>query len=234
MTTIVGADGCPSGWICVFEELPSRKLGSEIFGSVEELFAAAPSLQLLAIDIPIGLSDAGPRPCDVAARKRLGPIRGTSVFPAPLQPALRAASYPEACDVSFSIRKKKVSKQAWMIYPKISELDDLLAARPELRQRVHEVHPEVSFAEWNGGAIVEPKRKPAGFARRHALVRQHFGEEAFTTIRGRYARREVADDDILDAFAALWTAERITRGAARSLPDAPPLDAAGLPMRIVY
>jgi predicted RNase H-like nuclease len=44
----------------------------------------------------------------------------------------------------------------------------------------------------------------------------------------------VADDDILDAFAALWTAERITSGVAVTLPENKPLDSTGLPMRIVY
>ena len=40
--------------------------------------------------------------------------------------------------------------------------------------------------------------------------------------------------DILDAFAALWTAERIAAGRARTLPEQPPMDDTGLPMRIVY
>lgn len=37
-------------------------------------------------------------------------------------------------------------------------------------------------------------------------------------------------DDILDAFAALWTAERIFRGHARTLPDAVLRDSLGLRM----
>ncbi|HEX7154621.1 MAG TPA: DUF429 domain-containing protein [Thermoanaerobaculia bacterium] len=234
MTTIVGADGCHSGWLCVFEELPTRRLGSKMFKSIHDLFAAAPELQLLAIDIPIGLTDSGPRDCDRAARERLGPVRGTSVFPAPIRPALNAATYPEACEASLEAQQKKLSKQGWAIYPKIRELDELLRSRPELRERVHEVHPEVTFAEWNGEPIVEPKRKRPGFTARHALVTRHFGAEAYDRIRARYSKADVADDDILDAFAALWTAERIHQGAAQSLPPQPPLDSAGLAMRIVY
>lgn len=232
--TIVGADGCKSGWLCIFEELPTRRLGSKIFGSVAELFAAAPAIHSLAIDIPVGLTDSGPRACDVAARKRLGPVRGTSVFPAPIRPALYAASYAEACKASLEAQNRKLSQQAWAIYPKIRELDTLLRERPELRDRVFEVHPEVTFAEWNGSPLVAPKKSAAGFLARHDLVRAYFGEQAWTTVRARYRRSEAADDDIVDAFAALWTAERIARGEARTLPEEPPLDSAGLPMRIVY
>jgi predicted RNase H-like nuclease len=36
------------------------------------------------------------------------------------------------------------------------------------------------------------------------------------------------------AFAALWTAERILRGEARSLPPEPSSDSVGLPMRMMY
>ena len=40
-------------------------------------------------------------------------------------------------------------------------------------------------------------------------------------------------DDILDALVALWTAERIARGSAISIPAQPPLDAYGLRMEMV-
>jgi predicted RNase H-like nuclease len=112
MTTIVGADGCRPGWLCIFEELPSRQLGSKIFYTVEELFAAAPSIHVLAIDIPIGLTDAHARECDAEARRLLGPKRASSVFPAPIRPALHASSYEAACDASFAAQGKKLSKQA--------------------------------------------------------------------------------------------------------------------------
>jgi predicted RNase H-like nuclease len=229
MTTIAGIDGCRAGWLCVFQQ----PRAAEVFAKIADVFAAAPELQVLAIDVPIGLTEAGARECDRAARRRLGPGRASSVFPAPIRPALHATTYLAACDAAFRAHGKKLSKQSWAIYPKIREVDDFLRRRPELRDRVHEVHPEVTFAEWNGGAIVESKKRRAGFALRHELVTGHFGDGAYETVRVRYARKDVANDDILDAFAALWTAERILRGVARSLPAEPRLDAAGLPMRIV-
>ena len=41
-------------------------------------------------------------------------------------------------------------------------------------------------------------------------------------------------DDLYDALAALWTARRIKRGIAETLPEEPSADEHGLPMRIVY
>jgi predicted RNase H-like nuclease len=44
----------------------------------------------------------------------------------------------------------------------------------------------------------------------------------------------VADDDILDALAALWTARRIQSGSATRLPSGPEeRDAFGLPMQML-
>ena len=234
MTTIAGVDGCPAGWLCIFEELPSRRLGSKIFATIGDLFAAAPETEVLAIDIPIGLTETGSRQCDVAARRVLGTKRASSVFPAPIRPALFADTYPEACEISFRTQQKKLSKQSWAIYPKICEVDALLQKDDGIARRVYEVHPEVTFAAWNGAPINDPKKSGAGFARRSHLITAHFGEEAFESVRGRYSRRRAADDDILDAFAALWTAERIAAGRSESLPPAAVIDEAGLPMRIVY
>ncbi len=40
-------------------------------------------------------------------------------------------------------------------------------------------------------------------------------------------------DDVVDAFAAEWTAERILNGQAITLPEIPDHDRFGLPMEIV-
>jgi predicted RNase H-like nuclease len=232
--TIAGVDGCPSGWVCVLEELPSRRLGSKIFQSLADIFTAAPQIAVLAIDVPIGLTDAGPRLCDIEARRRLRPHRASSVFSAPIRPTLVARTYAEACEISFRAQQKKLSKQSWAIYPKIREVDEFMRQHADLARRVYEVHPEVSFAAWNGAPLACRKKSAEGLAQRSELVGGHFGESAFSSVRQRYRRRDANADDILDAFAALWTAERIAAGTSESLPAEPPIDAAGLPMRIVY
>ena len=40
-------------------------------------------------------------------------------------------------------------------------------------------------------------------------------------------------DDVLDAFVALWTAERIAKGNHHIITSDPPKDTLGLPMRMV-
>src|SRR5690606_31915637 len=125
-----------------------------------ELVSVSQEFAVLAIDIPIGLTDDGPRPPDVAARALLGP-RASSVFPAPVRATLNANSYEDACDLSFAARGKRLSKQSFAILPKIREVDELLRTRSatEFPVPVHEVHPEVSFCYLNDGRpMVHPKR----------------------------------------------------------------------------
>jgi predicted RNase H-like nuclease len=235
MSNIAGIDGCKSGWFCIFEELPSRRLASKIFSTIEDLAKHAEQLDVVAIDVPIGLTDSGSRACDVGARKMLGGARASSVFPAPIRPALSSATYEEACSRSFEAQQKKLSKQSWAIYPKIRQLDELLQTRRDLCEKIFEVHPEVSFCAWNSmEPIIEPKKSKEGADKRRALITQHFGADAFEPIRARYKRKEVGDDDILDAFAALWTGERILNGTSGNLPESPLPDSLGLPMRMVY
>lgn len=235
MTTITGIDGCRLGWLAIFREGDAERYPSKIFSTIDDLAKHIAQIDIVAIDVPIGLTDRGPRACDTAARKLLGPKRGSSVFPAPIRPAIDAATYQEACERSFAAQGTKLPKQAWAIYPKIRELDRLLRRSPGLCEKVYEVHPEVCFCAWNGmQPIVEPKKSAEGAAKRRGLIDAHFGARAYETVRARYRRRDVADDDILDAFAALWTAERIAAGQARTLPDTPTADSEGLPMRMVY
>ena len=99
--------------------------------------------------------------------------------------------------------------------------------------RVHEVHPELSFMLMNGGAPMPFGKKSAeGRRDRERLIDRVF-PHAFRAVRARHARAEAKDDDILDAFAALWSADRIARGLARHFPEGEPArDASGLPMVI--
>ena len=78
------------------------------------------------------------------------------------------------------------------------------------------------------------KKSPEGRAQRLALAEGWLGAGLLAGARGHHPKARLADDDILDAMATLWTAKRIADGTARSLPEDPPLDATGLPMRIVY
>ncbi|MEA2339505.1 MAG: hypothetical protein QOE82_3512 [Thermoanaerobaculia bacterium] len=233
MPNIVGVDGCPAGWIALIEQTETRSITAHVFLTFRDLNTALDAA-VIAIDIPIGLTECGARECDHLARRHLGAKRGSSVFPAPVRPALAASTYAEAKAASIAAQKKGISQQAFAIYPKIHEVDVALQADADLRSRVFEVHPELTFSTWAGAPILPAKRTAEGHAIRRALIDADFGPLAFESARNQIERRHASNDDIADAFAALWTARRIVNGAAQTLPSEPPLDSRGLPMRMVH
>lgn len=219
LTRIAGIDGCRAGWVAV-----DRDLQVSVLRSDEELLALFAQCAVVAIDIPIGLSEDG-RACDHHARRFVGK-RGSSVFPAPLRSLLHLHDYAEANRIA-KLRGKGISKQGFMLYPKVAQIDRILQRHHELRSRVYEIHPEVSFTMWNRGeAIAASKHTREGIAARRALAEAHFGGVPEPP-------RGAKEDDLLDAMAALWTAERIAAGRHHELGDSH-ADVTGLPMRIVY
>jgi predicted RNase H-like nuclease len=125
---------------------------------------------------------------------------------------------------------RKISAQAWAILPKIREVDELLQSSPGFRQRIYEMHPEVSFCRWQGEPMKHPKKKVLGYIEREILI-----DGAWPGDRVRLfekVRKQASRDDLNDAFAGLWTAGRICDGTAVQL-RSPEDDQSGLPMRIV-
>ena len=229
------ADGCRAGWIGL-SRIPGKTVSAWLCGSAEQLVNQLEMLEprpgVLLIDMPIGLPQQGGRGCDQAARERLG-ARRSSIFPAPIRPVLAAASWEEACAIRERLEGKRMSKQSWNITAKVREVDALLQARPALRGWLREVHPELSFSTLAGAPLAHAKKTPSGKQLRQELVAASFGNGAYDAVRVRFRRTAVADDDILDAFAALWSAERLLNGNATVLPSTPEHDATGLAMEIV-
>ncbi|MFN9434729.1 MAG: DUF429 domain-containing protein [Planctomycetota bacterium] len=228
----VGVDGCRRGWLCVFRE--GQGLNYRIAESIDELTALYPS-ETIAIDVPIGLPDAGPRSVDVLARRRLQGRR-SSVFPAPIRPILRATDRATASDISEAVDGRRISAQAWAIVPKIVEVDLVLQRTPALRHRVHECHPEVCWAGMNDDTPMQfGKKRQSGRRERLALVERYFGRPGcnlYEEIGAQHRRCDVALDDVLDALACLWTAERIASGQAIHLLPEQEMDSLGIPMQM--
>lgn len=233
---VAGVDGCRSGWLFVGRRLGEPAVHALVYPTTPELLAQAANFDVIAVDIPIGLPDKGSRQADIEARRALGRPRGSSVFPAPIRPALRAMSRAEASEITRAADGRGVGAQAWGIYPKVREIDAIMAANPRLQEIVREVHPEISFWAWNGGEPMRhSKRSHEGRAERRALIDAHFGPDVVARIRDQYPHSSrVGPDDILDALAALWSAERVARGEGATIPAQPPLDSMGLRVEMVY
>jgi predicted RNase H-like nuclease len=233
MSTISGADGCRGGWVVLTKDLESGVISWRLAANAHDLIYSHPTPEITALDIPIGLTEHGPRECDLMARQLLGPGRAGSVFPAPIRPILYAVSYEEACEISARIDRKKISRQTYGIIPKIRDIDAVLRQDPKLQARVREVHPEICFYHLAGQRPLQhSKKKPEGRQERYELLYPIFGHWLQAALS---ERRELSsqEDDVLDAFAALWTAERIAMNSFHVIPASPPRDSYGLCMEIV-
>jgi predicted RNase H-like nuclease len=222
---ISGADGCRTGWVVCRRDTD----GVLEIRVAKTLADACDGVSILAVDMPIGLAST-PRPgrtCEFEARKLL-PGKSSSVFPAPCRPALACTSYAHANATSKDLGGG-LTQQAFHLFPKLREIDDLLRARPDLRQVVYEAHPELAFARMNGGKpILSKKRQPDGRAERSRLLARHGFKATLETLPG------AARDDILDAVAVCRTATLIAAGVATRLGSGSARDCYGLPMNIWY
>ncbi len=122
---------------------------------------------------------------------------------------------------------KKCSKQVAAILPKVREVDEGMS--PYLQNRIREAHPELCFAMMNGGKpMAFKKRKKSGQSERLSLLLRYFPDvnKNLNIVPG-------ARVDVLDAYACLWTAQRIINKRAISFPKDAIQDAVGLRMEIV-
>lgn len=249
--TAAGVDGCKAGWVAVIRHGADVPPQARVFGSFEALLAALPDDAVVAVDMPIGLPDfttRGGRGPEALVRPLLGQ-RQSSVFSIPSRAAVHAepAEFTNledwyaahrrasAAAMATSDPPRGVSIQAFGIFAKIREIDALMIARPELRSRVVESHPEVAFWRLNGGAAMRLPKKikgsvnPQGMEERKALLARVGLDRSFldqTPPRGAGA------DDLLDACAMLLIAEQHRRGATMSFPEPPGRDAYGIPVAI--
>ena len=239
MTWLAGVDGCPGGWIAAFVRPAGDEIRIAIVPRLADVLAAPEQPSIVAVDVPIGLperSGYGGRDAENAVRPLLG-ARQSSVFSVPSRASLDAGDYGEACRLALATSDppRKVSKQLFMIAPKIREVDALLRADATLATKVFEVHPELAFWRLNGGcALSEPKKVKGrcyepGLALRRALLA---AAGMPTAVCAAALPRGAGRDDLLDALACAAVARRLHVGSARPFPPEPPRDAFGLPMAI--
>jgi predicted RNase H-like nuclease len=236
---LAGVDGCRSGWVAAFVHATGGDVELRIVPRFADVLAASEAPAVIAVDMPIGLPERvgyGGRAAENAVRPLLG-ARQSSVFSVPSRAALAAEDYREACRTALATSDppRKVSKQLYMIAPKIREVDACLLADPAAAARVFEVHPELAFWRLNGErALGEPKKvkgrcyEPGLAQRRELLIAAGLPP---AVVNGD-PPKGAGPDDLLDALACAAIARRIYAGDARPFPDPFERDAFGLPMAI--
>jgi threonine dehydratase len=252
--SLVGVDACRKGWIAVvaragrFDE--AQVMLAETFADVLH-HVGVPAL--VAVDMPIGLPEIAERrgrAAEIALRAVLGPRRA-SVFGIPSRRAVHAynegRNYQHVCAIARATSGDDAwapSKQAFNIFDRIIEIDDVLCRDSELRERVYEVHPELSFALMKGSPdglvpLDLPKKKngklnPLGLAERRRLLIEHGFVETFLDqpLPKISKGPKPALDDFFDACATFWSARRIFERRAIAFPSQVTHDAFGLRMTI--
>jgi predicted RNase H-like nuclease len=254
---VLGVDACKTGWVGV--ALDGGATSVYIAATIVDLMSrveAGGDIAVIAIDIPIGLADSGPRLADRQARQVVGP-RWPSVFLAPVRSALVAQDHAAAVRVNQKLAGVGVSIQAFSLRRKILEVDAWvrLAMSERSRRTFRVAGRSCASRNVRCRGVAEVSTDP-GSTRR--VVEVH-PEVSFATMAGRplpdskvtwagaerrrmlladagirfaselgEAGRGARVDDILDAGAAAWSARRVAAGDAICMPSPPEVFSDGL------
>jgi predicted RNase H-like nuclease len=210
---VAGVDGCRIGWVVATMD------GVAVSRSFATIADA--NFAVVAVDMPIGLPDTWGRAADRAARAFIRP-RGACIFPAPPRPLLAFDTYADANDACKATYERGLTRQSFNLFPKLREVDAVIDATNQ--NRFAEASPECSFRALTG-SVLAPKRTREGREARRVALEAEFGP-----IERRVPGART--DDVLDAYALLWTAHRHAAGMAICLAG-DEIDGRGLVMRIV-
>jgi len=228
---VVGVDGCKKGWIAAAWNTRKQELDLSVHTTFAEVLTNFPHAKAIGVDIPIGLIECG-RAADREARALLR-CRKSSVFPSPDPRVVELLDYHTANDMMKELCGSGVPAQAFGIYRKVAEVNELVT--PELQARLFEVHPEVCFWAMNGGMdICEPKRTPRGYATRLELLKRQLSLTDVNWATIENGCRGAQADDVLDAIAAAWTARRWVNHSFGRVPLESETDARGRRAEIVF
>lgn len=208
---MLGVDGWKSGWVAIVLEAGAFA-GAATAADLPSLLQQFSSVAAVAIDMPIGFPISEPRRADRAARSFVG-SRRSSVFPMLPKQVYETDTYAEASAVCNELWGKGLSKQSYALKTKIFEADGVVATDG----RVFECHPEVTFAAMADAPLDWSKKTWNGQLLRRTLLADH----GIVLPDDLSEAGGVPVDDVLDAAACAWSAERMRTGTSRTLPEDP-------------
>lgn len=221
MSPVAGVDGVPGGWVVA--RVTGGRVEWSVVPSAPAVLSVTAGCAAVGVDIPLGLPvGGGRRACDDETARALGRAR-SSVFPAPPREVLAAATHADACAVSRRLTGRAISLQSFHIGPKILDWD----AVPDRPGHVVEVHPELALRRLAPDVDFGPKKTARGAGQRIAALARWLDVPAALADLPAGARL----DDVLDALAAAWSAQRFVTGTHEVL--GPEVDDHGRPMRVV-
>ena len=212
MARVLGVDACKAGWVGIALD-DARAYVAATIGDLVALAEAEGPVEVVGIDMPIGLPDRTRRQADVLARQAVGRLR-SSVFLVPVRAALEAPDHATASAINRAHVGEGVSIQAYGLRRKLFEVDAWVR---ETGRRAVEIHPEVTFAQLAGAPLTAGKHTWAGAEVRRGLLAR--AGIALADLGPAGLRAGV--DDVLDAAAVAWSARRVALGTAITRPDPP-------------
>ena len=217
MSTVIGIDGCRSGWLTT-RILDDKSLSFHVIKNLKDSYLKDLNLTHVGIDMPLELSPTGKRPAEVEARFLLKK-RSCTIFSPPTISALECESYLDACEINFRDCGNRISKQSWNLFPKIKETQKFFKNKLITKPSIYEIHPELSFMAMNNMKVIElSKKTDLGRKIRIKLIQKFFPKFSFESVRNEYKKNQVLDDDILDSVSVLWSTQRIVDNIANFVP----------------
>ena len=206
LVTVAGIDRWRGGWIVA--ELQGHEVCLWATDTIGEACSRLANHQAVGIDMPIALAKHGTRGAEAEVRAALG-ASARSVFTSPTRSAVVADTQGQATESNRAAGGPGISAQAFGLFASIRELRTALAG-PSFTHW-WETHPETSFALMNNGTPLASKRSALGIGQRLMHLQRHVPAIHDVLLE---SPPKVPVDDVLDAIAAAWSAQRIITGEA--------------------
>lgn len=200
-----GIDRWRGGWILA--ERAGDTVELRVAATIDPLRGRLASHDAVAIDMPLALVAEGRRDAESELRAVLG-SSARSVFTSPTRAAVLATTQAEATRANREHGGPGISAQAFGLFASIRELRSALC---DDDTHWWETHPETAFALMNEGTPLASKRSALGVGQRLVALRRYVPDVEDLLLQ---APPKVPVDDVLDALAALWSAERIADDTA--------------------